>query len=492
VALPLCLGVALASGAPLLSGVVAGVVGGILVGALSGSALMVSGPAAGLTAIVLAGITQAGSFARFLPAVVLGGVLQVALGAARAGVIGYYFPSSVIRGMLAAIGLTLVLKQIPHAVGYDANYEGTFAYQEPSGETTFTAIGEAFRQIQPGAVLVALVGLAILVLWPRTPLARVRLLPAPLAVVVVGVALNELLRGVAPALVIRDTHLVSLPQEGPAALLGQLTRPDWSALSEPAIWTLAVTIGIVASLESLLSLEATNKLDPEKREAPASRELLAQGAGNIVSGLLGGLPVTGVIVRSSANVDAGARTRLSAIVHGLWLLLAVLALGVVLNRIPLAALAAVLLYTGFKLAQPSLWLGAWRLGFAQFIPFAVTIVAILFTDLLIGIGIGLAVGLAFILVEHLRRSPFEQVSPPGAVLTRYSLPDHVTFLSKASLARALDAIPPGTRVEIDGRRTKRFDYDALEQLLDFRHTARARGIDYRLVGVPDVETTPSH
>jgi MFS superfamily sulfate permease-like transporter len=492
VALPLCLGIALASGAPLLSGVVAGVVGGIVVGALSGSHLMVSGPAAGLTAIVLAGIAQAGSFARFLPAVVLGGALQVVLGAARAGIIGYYFPSSVIRGMLAAIGLTLVLKQIPHAVGYDADYEGDFAFRDPSGETTFSAIARAFEQIQPGAVAVALIGLLVLAVWPRTPFARVRLFPGPLAVVVLGVGLNELLRVVAPALVIRDTHLVSLPPEGPAAFAAQLTRPDWGALGDPTIWVLALTIGIVASLESLLSLEATNKLDPEKREAPANRELLAQGAGNMVSGLLGGLPVTGVIVRSSANVDAGARTRLSALLHAVLLLVAVLALPLVLNRIPLAALAAVLLYTGFKLAHPSLWRVAWKLGWTQLIPFAVTVIAILFTDLLRGIGIGLVVGLGFIIAEHLRRTPFERVSPPGAVLTRYQLPDHVTFLSKAALARALDAIPPNTRVELDGRRTKRFDHDALEQILDFRHTAKARNIDYRLVGIPEVETTPSH
>lgn len=492
VALPLCLGIALASGAPLLSGIVSGIVGGLVVGALSGSHLMVSGPAAGLTAIVIAGIAEAGSFARFLPAVILGGVLQVVLGAARAGVIGYYFPSSVIRGMLAAIGLTLVLKQIPHAVGYDAGYEGDFAYRDPSGETTFSAIARAFEQIQPGAVVVALIGLALLAVWPRTPLAKVKLLPGPLVVVLAGVALNEAFRALAPGLVIRDSHLVKLPPDGPAAFLGQLTRPDWAALGDPAVWTVAVTIGIVASLESLLSLEATNKLDPDKREAPANRELLAQGAGNIVSGFLGGLPVTGVIVRSSANVDAGARTRLSAILHALLLVIAVLALPIALNRIPLAALAAVLLYTGFKLAHPALWRTAWRLGWTQIVPFAVTVVAILFTDLLRGIGIGLAVGILFILAEHMRRSPFEKVSPPGAVLTRYQLPDQVSFLGKAALARALDAIPPGSRVEIDGRRTKRFDYDALEQLLDFRHTAKARGIDYRLVGIPEVPTTPSH
>jgi len=491
VALPLCLGIAVASGAPPLSGLVAGVVGGLVAGFASGSHLMVSGPAAGLTAIVLAGIQQAGSFSKFLPAVVFGGVLQIVLGLVRGGVIGYYFPSSVIKGMLAAIGLTLILKQIPHAVGYDRDFVGDFAYTETSGETTFSAIGHAFQQVQPAAIAVALLGLLVLMVWPRTPMARIRLLPAPLAVVVLGVALNEVLRSVVPTAAIRDTHLVTLPTS-PSDLLSQFVRPDWSVLGSPAMWTLAATIGIVASLESLLSLEATNKLDPYKREAPANRELLAQGLSNVTSGLLGGLPVTGVIVRSSANIDSGARTRLSGIVHALLLAVAVVALPAMLNRIPLAALAAVLLFTGYKLAAPALWRSAWRVGPAHFAPFAVTIVAVLFTDLLRGIAIGMVVGVMFVLAQHLRQPVLKQVSPPGAVLTRYELPDHVTFLSKANLATALEAVAPGSRVEIDGRKTSRFDYDALETLLAFRETARSRGIDYRLVGVPEVATTPAH
>jgi MFS superfamily sulfate permease-like transporter len=491
VALPLCLGIAVASGAPPLSGIVAGVVGGIVVGIASGSHLMVSGPAAGLTAIVIAGIQQAGSFPRFLPAVVLGGVLQVVLGAARGGVIGYYFPSAVIKGMLAAIGLTLILKQIPHAVGYDRDFEGDFAYAEAGGENTFSAIVHAFERVQPAAIAVALLGLAVLVVWPRTPLRRVKLLPGPLAVVALGVGLNEVLRVAAPALAIRDTHLVSLPTN-PSQLLAQFASPDWSVIGEPTTWMLGATIGIVASLESLLSLEATNKLDPLKRDAPANRELIAQGVGNVTSGLLGGLPVTGVIVRSSANIDSGARTRLSGIAHGVLLAAAVVALPALLNRIPLAALAAVLLYTGYKLAAPALWSAAWRVGPAHFAPFAVTIVAVLFTDLLRGIAVGTVVGLLFILGQHLRQPVLKRVSPDGAVLTRFELPDQVTFLSKASLARALEEIPPGSRVEIDGRGTRRFDYDAVEELLAFRETARERDIDYRLVGVPEVATTPAH
>lgn len=492
VALPLCLGIAVASGAPVLSGVIAGIVGGLVVGAISGSPLMVSGPAAGLTTIVIAGIAQVGGFSRFLPAVILGGVLQVVLGAARAGIIGYYFPSSVIKGMLAAIGVTLILKQIPHAVGYDDDFEGDFAFVSPSGENTFGAIGQAMQQIQPGAVAIALLGVALMVYWPKTPMARVKLLPAPLLAVLLGVGINEMLRVLEPSFAISGEHLVSLPTGGLDAVAARISRPDWSALGDQGVWVLAITLGVVASLESLLSLEATNKLDPEKRDAPANRELLAQGVGNIVSGFLGGLPVTGVIVRSSANVDAGARTRLSALIHGVWLLLAVLALGALLNRIPLAALASILLVTGYKLSNPALWRSAWRLGWSHFIPFAVTILAILFTDLLRGIGIGLVVGIGFIIAEHMRRPALTKVSPPGAILTRFVLPDQVTFLSKANLSRTLESFPPGSRVEIDGRKTARFDYDALEVLLEFRETARSRNIDYRLVGIPETDVTPAH
>lgn len=492
VALPLCLGIAVASGAPVLSGVIAGIVGGLVVGPISGSPLMVSGPAAGLTTIVIAGIAQVGGFSRFLPAVILGGVLQVALGAARAGIIGYYFPSSVIKGMLAAIGVTLILKQIPHAIGYDADFEGDFAFMSPSGENTFGAIGQALQQIQPGALAIALLSVALMVYWPKTPMARIKLLPAPLIAVLLGVGINEMLRVLEPSFAISGEHLVSLPTGGLDAVAARISRPDWTALTDQGVWVLAITLGIVASLESLLSLEATNKLDPDKRDAPANRELLAQGVGNIVSGFLGGLPVTGVIVRSSANVDAGARTRLSALVHGVWLLIAVLALGGLLNRIPLAALASILLVTGYKLANPALWRSAWHLGWSHFIPFAVTILAILFTDLLRGIGIGLVVGIGFIIAEHMRRPALTRISPPGAILTRYVLPDQVTFLSKANLSRTLESFAPGSRVEIDGRKTARFDYDALEVLLEFRETARSRNIDYRLVGIPETNVTPAH
>ncbi len=492
VALPLCLGIAVASGVPVLAGLVAGVVGGLVVGALSGSTLMVSGPAAGLTPIVLLGIQQLGSFERLLPAVILAGGLQLVLAAVRAGTVAYYIPSSVVKGMLAGIGLTLILKQVPHAVGYDADAEGDMSFIEASGQTTLSTLAESFQQIQPAAIVAALLGIAVMLWWPRSPFARVRLLPAPLIAVAIGVLVNEALRALLPDLAVRGTHLVSLPDMGFGAVAPHLVVPDWSGLWTAGVWEFAVIIALVASLETLLGLEATRKLDPLRREAPVNRELLAHGVGNLASGLLGGLPIAGVMIRSSANVDAGARSRLSVLVHAVLMLAAAVTLGAVLNRIPLAAVAAVLLVTGYRLAAPSLWRHAWRLGTSHFIPFVVTALAIVFTDVLRGIGVGVAVGIVFIVMEHLRSPVFSRVSPPGAVLTRYALPEQVTFLSKASISRALNALPSGTRVEIDGRRTSRFDHDALEVLHSFRDTARLRGIDYRLVGIPETELPPTH
>jgi MFS superfamily sulfate permease-like transporter len=492
VALPLCLGIAVASGAPLIAGVVAGVVGGLVAGALSGSPLMVSGPAAGLTPIVLLGIQQVGGFERLLPAVVLAGALQVMLGALRAGTAAYYVPSSVIKGMLAGIGLSLILKQVPHAVGYDSDAEGDLSFIEPSGQTTLSTLAESLQQIQVGAVVAALLGIAVMLWWPRSPFARIRLLPAPMVAVGVGVGLNELLRTYLPALAVRGTHLVSLPTLEDGGVLPHLVLPDWSALSSPIVWQLALVIGLVASAESLLSLEATRKLDPLRRDAPVNRELMAQGTGNLLAGLFGGLPIAGVMIRSSTNIDAGARSRLSVMVHAFVMLIAVLTLSAALNRIPLAAIASVLLVTGFRLAAPPLWRNAWHLGPSHFIPFVVTIMAIVFTDVLRGIAVGVAVGVVFIVVAHLRSPVFTRISPPGAVLTRYALPEQVTFLSKPRISWALNALKPGTRVEIDGRRTARFDHDVLEVLHLFRDTARLRGIDYRLVGIPDTELTPTH
>ncbi len=493
VALPLCLGIALASGAPLLSGIVSGVIGGIVVGLLSNSQLMVSGPAAGLTGIVFTGIATVGSFQAFLAAVLIGGVLQIVFSLLRAGVIGYYIPSAVIKGMLASIGIILILKQLPHAFGYDANFEGDEAFVQRNAENTFSALSHMMQQVQIGAVIIAVLALLVLVLWNRPAFKKLKIVPAPLVVVLLGIGANAVFGALWPSLAIRATHLVQLPlAESARDWLTFFTVPDFHALASSKTWRLGITIAIVASLETLLSLEATDKMDPYKRESDTNRELLAQGVGNTLAGLLGGLPVTGVVVRSAANIDAGARTRWSAVLHGLLLMGFVLAIPGVLNLIPLAALAAMLLYTGYKLASPSLFRTSWKLGWSQFIPFLVTVVAIVTTDLLVGIGIGLAIALFFILAEYLRQPALKVVSLHGAVLTRYQLPNQATFLAKANIERTLNALPEGCRVEIDGADTTRFDYDVLEQLHEFSQTAKLRHIDYRLVNIPAAATTPTH
>lgn len=493
VAVPLCLGIALASGAPLFSGIISGIIGGLVVGAVSQSQLMVSGPAAGLTAIVVGAIATLGSFRAFLVSVVLAGAIQVVLGLLGAGVIGYIFPMAVIKGMLAAIGIILILKQIPHALGYGADFQGDEAFRQANSETTFSSIGTAIERIHPGALTLSLVGLLLLVIWDKTRLKKIKLLPGPLAVVVLGTALNAIFGVTLPALHLTGDHLVTLPV---ARSLGEFAAlfvfPDWSSISRPDVWRFALTIGVVASLESLLSLSATNRIDPYRREPSTNRELVAQGIGNSLSGLVGGLPVTGVIVRSAANVDAGARTKWSAILHGALLLLAAATIPMVLNMVPIAPLAAILLYTGFKLAHPRLLRHAWSQGTYQLIPFVITLGAILLTDLLVGIGVGLAIGLFFVLIEHLRTPCFTVVSPKGSVLMRLRLNENVTFLNKASLATTLEALPPGTRVEVDGRNCTRIDHDVLELIHEFGETARLRHIDLRLVGIPEQSIMPAH
>jgi MFS superfamily sulfate permease-like transporter len=407
-------------------------------------------------------------------------------------VIGYYFPSAVIKGMLAGIGVILILKQLPHAVGYDADYEGDVAFIQPDGSNTFSALMNAYNSIQPGAALICLVSLAILFIWAGVPaLKKIKMLPGPLVVVLAAIGMNFAFGSAAPDWQLGIEHLVQLPlPETARDLLTFFILPDFSALTNPETWRVGVTLAIVASLETLLSLEATDKLDPYKRESDTNRELLAQGIGNTLAGFIGALPITGVIVRSAANIGAGGRTRWSAVLHGMLLLIAVVSIPKALNYIPLAALAAILLHTGWKLAAPALWKQSYKQGMSQFIPFAATVVAIVLTDLLIGIAIGMLVGVTFILKEYLYQPALNPVSSPDAVLQRYRLPDQVTFLSKANIEQTLDALVPGSRIEIDGRNTKRFDHDVLEILHDFRTTAQLREIDYRLVGVPEL-TGPS-
>ncbi|HMP98488.1 MAG TPA: SulP family inorganic anion transporter [Cyclobacteriaceae bacterium] len=481
VALPLCLGIALASGAPLYAGIITGVIGGVLVASLSGSALSVSGPAAGLTTIVLAAITTLGSFEAFLTAIVLAGIIQLVLGFLKAGAIGNFFPDSVIKGMLAAIGLILVLKQIPHALGYDEDFEGDQSFTQADGENTFTEIFSAIQHIDTGAFLIAAVSLVILILWDRPFLRRFRFFqyfPGALLVVIVGILMNEMYGAYFPELAISGNHLVSLPVASSLDdFFGNFTLPDFSILKNPQVYISAFTIAIVASLETLLSIDAADKLDPYKRITDLNRELKAQGIGNLAAGLIGGLPLTAVIVRSSANVTAGARTKMSAIIHGIWLMLTVLIIPDVLNLIPLACLAAVLLMVGYKLCKPSLFKQAYKKGAAQFVPFVITILAILFTDLLVGIIIGIIVGLFFVLKSNYQRSIFT-VNSNGNYLIR--LRKDVTFLNKALLKQSLKEIPDGSYVIIDGTRSVFIDNDIIETINDFEQTAGNRNIRVEL------------
>jgi MFS superfamily sulfate permease-like transporter len=483
VALPLCLGVALASGAPLFSGIVTGIIGGIVVGLASGSHLMVSGPAAGLTAIVLAAITSLGSFSAFLTAVFIAGLLQIGLGLLRAGVIGYYFPNAVIRGMLAGIGIIIILKQLPHAVGYDADFEGDEAFQQADSQNTFSALLSALDDIHFGAMLLSGIALVLLVLWDQPFMKRFAKVPAALLAVVVALLLNGMFIASGSPLAISGDHLVNLPTIASAAdLRNALSFPDWSMLTSGALWSVAITLAVVASLETLLSLEATDRMDPLKREAPPNRELLAQGLGNALCGLVGGLPMTGVIVRSSANVFAGAKTKASAILHGIMLLIAVLAVPELLNRIPLAVLAAILIYTGWKLAHPRQLKFFLSKGFHQWVPFVVTIIAILLSDLLKGIAVGLVTSVVFILLEHLRVESCQIVETVGN-RTRLRLNEHLSFLAKANLTMRLQAYPPGSVIILDGSAVQRIDHDVAEVLREFVDSSVERRIEVEVIGL---------
>ena len=488
VALPLCLGIALASNAPLFSGLIAGIVGGIVVGSLSGSQTSVSGPAAGLTAIVAAQIATLGSFQAFLAAVVLAGVMQVGLGLARSGALARFFPSSVIKGLLAAIGIILILKQIPHLVGHDADPEGEMSFLQPDQQNTFSELLSTFSDLHIGAAVIGLASVAILLIWDRIKPLKNSVLPAPLVVVLFGVGLNIFFDGFGNEWLIGKSHLVQVPIAADLnGFVGFLQTPDFSLWTSPALYLAAVTIAMVASLETLLNLEAVDKLDPRQRHSPASRELLAQGAGNIACGFLGGLPVTSVIVRSSVNVGANVETKLSTIFHGILLLLSVMFLPMWLNMIPLSCLAAILLITGFKLASPKLMRQMWSEGPYQFTPFAVTVVAIVLTDLLVGVLIGLAVALGFILKSNFRR-PLRKIMEKhlGGEVVHIELADQVSFLNRAALSREFDAIPKGGHVLLDARTTDYIDPDVLDLIHDYNdRTAPARGVEVSLLGFQD-------
>jgi len=478
VALPLCLGIALASGAPLMSGVITGICGGLVAGAISGSRLAVSGPAAGLTVIVAGAIGDLG-FSAFLTAVVLAGFIQIILGIARAGLVGSFIPDSVIKGMLAAIGLILILKQIPHAFGYDADPEGNTAFEQPDGQNTFSELLNLGDHIQFGALLIALVSLGILILWEQRRVKQVvGIVPGPLVVVLLAAGMNALFASVAPDWALGTEHLVNIPVfESFSEVQASLATPDFGALGSQALWKVAFTIAIIASLETLLSIEATDKLDPLKRITPTNRELLAQGSGNVVAGMIGGLPMTAVIVRSSANISSGATSKVSTILHATWLLLAISLAPVLMNMIPLAALAAILLMVGFKLTKPSIYRSIWARGWPQFVPFVVTIGVILLTDLLVGIIVGLVVGFAFVIVSNYRVG-VNMTQDGKRYLIR--LNQNVSFLNKARLRAIFEGIDEGSYVIIDGTRTEFLDSDIIDTIEEFLSGAIDRGIEVEL------------
>lgn len=485
VALPLCLGVALASNAPLFSGVLAGVVGGILVGALSGSHTSVSGPAAGLTTIVAAQIARLGAFESFLLAVVIGGLIQIALGAVKAGFISAFFPTSVIKGLLAAIGTILVLKQIPHVLGHDSDPEGDMAFDQPDHQNTFSEFGQLLEDIHPGAAVIGVFSFVLLMCWDKWKLLKKLVLPAPLVVVLLGVVASLLFENFGDRWAIAASHLVQVPvADSLGQFFGFLRLPDFSQWTNPAVYTAGLTLAIVASLETLLNLEGIDKIDPRQRVSPSSRELLAQGIGNVAVGLIGGIPVTSVIVRSSVNIDAGGLTKLSAIFHGVLLFVCVAFLPTYVNMIPLSCLAAILLVTGVKLASPTLVKQMWSEGRYQFIPFAVTLVAIVLTDLLVGILIGMTVSLAFILNSNLRR-PLRRVIEKhlGGDVLRIELANQVSFLNRAALERALRTVPRGGHILLDARSTDYIDPDILSLIREFKEkTAPILGVQVSLRG----------
>jgi MFS superfamily sulfate permease-like transporter len=484
VALPLCLGIAVASGAPPFAGIITGIIGGIVVGSLSGSHISVSGPAAGLIAIVLAAITDLG-FEVFIVAVIIAGLIQLILGIVKAGGISSYFPSSVIEGMLAAIGIIIIKKELPHAVGYDKAHEGDFFALEKGAETGFfTEIINSVNYAHLGAIIVTIVSLAILISFNKVPfLKKIKIIPGALVAVAVGIIINEAFIATGSKLAISQDHLVTLPAANSVKdFVGFLSTPDFSSLANSRVWVVGITIAIVASIESLLCIEAADKMDPLKRFSSSNTELRAQGIGNMVTGLLGGLPMTCVIVRTTANVNAGAKTRMSAIFHGIFLLLAVVSIPTLLNKIPMACLAAILIMIGLKLASPKVFVHMWKAGKYQFIPFIVTVAAVVFTDLLKGVAIGLGVSIIFILQGNMKLAYFfkRRQHQEGDII-HIDLAQEVSFLNKAAIKQTLAHLPANSKVVIDAANTVYIDHDVLQLIRDFvTYGSKDKNIKVRL------------
>ena len=486
VALPLCLGIALASGAPLFAGIISGVVGGIVVGYLSQSHLSVSGPAAGLTAIVLVAITDLGTFNAFLLAGLIAGVIQLILGFIKAGSISNYFPNNVIEGMLAGIGVIIFLKQIPHAVGLDKDYFGDLSFFQEDGKNTFSEILGIFQDMQYGSVVITLVSLTILLVWDKVDvLKKIKLVPAALVAVVVGILLNELFISLNNGFAVSSEHLVKLPvPKSLDELAAIFVFPDFTQIVNSKVWVVGITIAVVASIETLLCIEAADRMDDQKRYTDTNVELKAQGVGNIISSMIGGLPMTSVVVRTSANKNAGAKSKMSAIIHGLLLLISVLAIPSLLNKIPLATLAAILLLVGYKLANPKIVKHFWHKGKYQFIPFIATFIAVVVTDLLIGVALGMIISIIFVLKGNLKRAYiFRKEEYHDGDIIHIDLAQEVSFLNKAAIKQTLGEIPENSKVIINASDTLYIAHDVLDLIKEFKTIkAKEEGIKVKLVG----------
>ena len=497
VALPLCLGIAMASGAPLFSGIISGIIGGIVVGYLSKSHLSVSGPAAGLTAIILTAITDFGAFDIFLTAVLISGFVQLGLGFIKAGSISNYFPTNVIEGMLAGIGLIIILKQLPHAFGYDADFEGDQSFVQANGDNSFSSLFEVFNHVQLGAIVITVVSLIILISWDKVPfLKKLKLVPGALIAVVAGIVLNEIFISSGSSLAISKEHLVSLPiPTSFDELKSIIVTPNFSGFTNPKVWVVGLTIAIVASIETLLCIEASDRMDAQKRYTDTNIELKAQGIGNIVSALIGGLPMTSVVVRTSANNAAGAKSKMSAIIHGVLLLISVLVIPVILNKIPLATLATILILVGYKLAKPATFKHFWDKGKYQFIPFVATLVAVVTTDLLKGVALGIVISIIFILKGNLKRAySFKKEEYVDGDIIHIDLAQEVSFLNKAAIKSTLNDIPENSKVIINADDTVYIAHDILDLIKEFKETrAKEENIKVKLKGFKeayDLENSP--
>ncbi|MBC7861907.1 MAG: SulP family inorganic anion transporter [Bacteroidia bacterium] len=492
VAVPLCLGIALSQGVSLFSGLLSGIIGGIVVGALSGSRLSISGPSAAITTIVLSSVADLGSFNAFLLALVIGGVFQIIFGVLKAGIIGHYFPTAVIKGMLAAIGVILIMKQLPHLLGYDKDPEGSLNFIEVNGDNTFSELINMVNFTTPGAMIIGGFSIVLMFLWGTKWIKNNKVLsaiPGPLLVVATAIGLNFLLKNFDPIIQIRKEHLVNMPDVGTwAKFTAELQFPDFHAITSKKVWIIGLMLGLISSLSSLLTVDAIDKLDPRHEVTPTNRELIAQGVGNIVCGLLGAIPVSSVIIRSSVNITAGARSRFSAIFHALLLAAAVFIMPGILEMIPLSALAAILIVIGLRLARPVLFINTFKSGWDQFIPFMVTLLVMLFTDLLRGVGAGIFVSILFILRQNYK-NPFRLLEDTIDGRKHYfiRLSQYVTFVNKGKFIEFFRKVEPESRVEIDGGRSAFIDRDVLEAITEFKYSGKLRKIDVILEGIEEVE-----